>query len=384
MVDLPDFFNKTDFFGKLLPGYITVILILTIFRPDVFVDENTSADILLAVVFLIAGPSVGFTLLMFSRSLDYLKQYIFNQNQSNNILQYFKLRTVINDSDRFELDETLSEYDFCLSTGISLMGITLYYSITNFYNSNNDIFLISLLLVFAIVLLIGSILQKRKAFDPLYTTLLGKHNLTSWQFTGNQSYREYKITLLYLLILNRYPEKHEIKRIIDVLLPNNNLETIIDELIYSEEYSGNVVDELYKRFLDRKCFPDEKIKWTYALMNKTSIQELILDLCDSSEYKNKHPVLRAFIESLYIKILENSSPSSQEIDKYLNLYDPKTNSCREIIKNFLLSEDYAKKEILKLYRAIVGGEPSFEGMNNGAVWLRQGISYQEIIKRLLR
>jgi hypothetical protein len=67
MTELPSFFNKADFYGKLLPGYITVILSLTLFSPDLVGrgGQAISFDIFSAVVFLVAGPAIGFTLQVF-------------------------------------------------------------------------------------------------------------------------------------------------------------------------------------------------------------------------------------------------------------------------------------------------------------------------------
>jgi len=57
LVGLPSFFNKTDFFGKLLPGYVAVILYIVFFKPDLLIGTNSlSIDIFTAVVFVIAGP----------------------------------------------------------------------------------------------------------------------------------------------------------------------------------------------------------------------------------------------------------------------------------------------------------------------------------------
>ena len=73
MPDLPGFLNKTDFFGKTLPGYISIILSIFLFWPDYFLQctkpDGISADIFSAVVFLVAGPAVGYILYLLHRYL---------------------------------------------------------------------------------------------------------------------------------------------------------------------------------------------------------------------------------------------------------------------------------------------------------------------------
>jgi hypothetical protein len=96
MAELPSFFNKADFYGKLLPGYITVILSLALFSPDLVVsrDQAISFDIFSAVVFLVAGPAVGFTLQVFHRYLYTIRSIITkdNQNRAAEVRQYAALR----------------------------------------------------------------------------------------------------------------------------------------------------------------------------------------------------------------------------------------------------------------------------------------------------
>jgi len=61
MVDISSFFKKADFYGVLLPGYLSVTLWLLLFRPDtIFASDGAlSTDLFSAVVFVIFGPAVG-------------------------------------------------------------------------------------------------------------------------------------------------------------------------------------------------------------------------------------------------------------------------------------------------------------------------------------
>jgi glucose dehydrogenase len=68
---IPAVFNRMDFWAMLLPGYFFVILGMTLFFPS-FLQNNTAApargtgsisfDIFAAVVAIVAGPAIGFTL----------------------------------------------------------------------------------------------------------------------------------------------------------------------------------------------------------------------------------------------------------------------------------------------------------------------------------
>jgi hypothetical protein len=74
MADLPGILNRVDFFGVLLSGYIAVILSAVLFFPDFLTkaggeDAEISADIFSAVVFLVAGPAIGYTVKSFHRNV---------------------------------------------------------------------------------------------------------------------------------------------------------------------------------------------------------------------------------------------------------------------------------------------------------------------------
>jgi hypothetical protein len=64
---IPSFFNKSDFWAMLMPGYITVTLGVLLFYPAFITGNNNNSGNNLpaeisVVVFIVAGPSVGFTL----------------------------------------------------------------------------------------------------------------------------------------------------------------------------------------------------------------------------------------------------------------------------------------------------------------------------------
>jgi hypothetical protein len=112
MADLPGFLNRVDFFGVLLPGYIAVILSAVLFFPDFLSNvggENAefSADIFSAVVFLVAGPAIGYTVRSFHRNVYSILGLLNKKNrtarQKNNNL-YAEIRINASKDDREELD----------------------------------------------------------------------------------------------------------------------------------------------------------------------------------------------------------------------------------------------------------------------------------------
>ena len=70
MSGIPSVFNRTDFISILLPGYVAVLAYVVVFQTETFFTQNqVVSSIIYALIFLVAGPAVGLTLLQFHRGL---------------------------------------------------------------------------------------------------------------------------------------------------------------------------------------------------------------------------------------------------------------------------------------------------------------------------
>lgn len=188
MVEVPSFFNKIDFFGRLLPGYVAVTLYLLLFKPQVLSSSQQtilsthiiSFDLFSAIVFLVAGPAVGFTLTWLGRSLTYMyssilgfRNKIKRERGRNYVYKYSKLRVSLKDTDPALLDQAEAELDFCVSAGIALLFVDIYYSI--FFMRIRPFQLI--ILIFSLVLFAGARYQWSQTYGPLLYSLFAKYNI---------------------------------------------------------------------------------------------------------------------------------------------------------------------------------------------------------------
>lgn len=132
MTDIPSFLNRVDFWAILLPGYIMIILSLLIFAPIIFVEKtlNSSFDLFSAVVFVVAGPAVGFTLqqivIMISRIWGRLRGH----RESNALRQNWnrlRLDSKGTTDEITTLDSMNSNYTFGINTATALFMILLGY-----------------------------------------------------------------------------------------------------------------------------------------------------------------------------------------------------------------------------------------------------------------
>ena len=179
MADIPGFLNRIDFYGVLLPGYIGVILSLVLFFPDLLArvgeQKMISADIFSAVVFLIAGPAVGYTVRSFHRYV-YTIMGVLTRNQRrkrqrNNYL-YAEIRAKSSKDDREEIDQAESLYDFNISTAVVLILIGFYY----LYSKGPDLVLLPIF-VLAAILLFGGAVERVETFGPIVNKLREKANI---------------------------------------------------------------------------------------------------------------------------------------------------------------------------------------------------------------
>jgi hypothetical protein len=178
LVELPSFFNKPDFIGVLLPGYIAVTLVVVQFFPNLAQAQEgkgLSLDFFSAVVFLVAGPAVGYTLRQLHRIFYTVITMRKKEQRKKAIEQYYALRiAIVTDAERTELDISEGQYDFNISTFMVLMGTGIYisieYGLSFAWNSIPVI-------VASIIFFIGGYLERKEGFIPLYTKLVRKHNV---------------------------------------------------------------------------------------------------------------------------------------------------------------------------------------------------------------
>lgn len=135
---IPSIFTKADFWAMLLPGYVTVILGIGLFVPSIIsnTSSNPNINIFSAIIFIVAGPAVGFILWQIYFHLSSL--FFFEDKRPTEILSkekfnkkyefertYANLRLKMDDKDIAELDSIHSRYVFGMSTAVGLVIIAL-------------------------------------------------------------------------------------------------------------------------------------------------------------------------------------------------------------------------------------------------------------------
>jgi hypothetical protein len=185
---IPSFFNKADFYGTLLPGYLLVLVYVFLYQPSILsAATSTSLDILWTVVFLVAGPVVGLTI---SEVSDIVEWYLWRYTRGRSVrvkvgrdkvawtlklndFSYFWTRIHTQDNELNEIDLGEAHYNFGISAGSGLIGLGAYKLV---YYQPVD-WWAALSVITGAVLLIGAY-YSYQAYVAVMSVVWEKHHLT--------------------------------------------------------------------------------------------------------------------------------------------------------------------------------------------------------------
>lgn len=182
MVEPPSFLNTNDFLGTFLPGYVAVTLYLALFQYDLlFGDDNAlSADLFSAIVFIIAGPTIGATVRQFHRSLQQsilrpiVRAYQKGKRKKDQVSltefdTYAIARLKTSDAPLNELEKTEAVMDFCISTSIVLLVLGIWHLVATMTFTP---FIHVSVFILSAILFMGAILEYKLSFVPTYLNLV--------------------------------------------------------------------------------------------------------------------------------------------------------------------------------------------------------------------
>ncbi len=132
LTDLPSFLNKIDFYGKLLPGYVLLVIYSLLFRAALPTPVNVAVgDLGFSVYFLIAGAAIGYTLFQSERLIRHTLRSLLatirgkRQELETYLKKFVSARLKSNAEQKLELDDVISQYDFAASLSLGLYGLFL-------------------------------------------------------------------------------------------------------------------------------------------------------------------------------------------------------------------------------------------------------------------
>jgi uncharacterized protein DUF4214 len=179
---------------------------------------------------------------------------------------------------------------------------------------------------------------------------------------------------LYRDLLNRTADPGGLQSWVNFLSQGHSYSEVANGFVRSQEYAGITVDALYKQYLDRNPDPGGRTTYiNFLTSGGASIQRMIISLCDSVEYKGKHPVPDAFVKSLYEKIL-GREPEPGAV-KNNSIHTGRSTAL--VIGDFLLSQEYAIQRSEQYFQKFL--KRSAQEPTTWAASITHGTALQDII-----
>jgi amino acid transporter len=155
--------------------------------PSIFLFEkwkySLSLDLFSTVLFIVAGPAIGFTLWQFYFHVDSLINYLTGRGDRKYEFsrEYSNLRPKCNEKERAELETLDARQYFGMSTGMALSIISVLFAlvhVSSLGKVNSPVWLtIYSILAVAIILIIGAAMDNKRVRIPFICQLMRKYKL---------------------------------------------------------------------------------------------------------------------------------------------------------------------------------------------------------------
>jgi hypothetical protein len=173
--------------------------------------------------------------------------------------------------------------------------------------------------------------------DPNQVNVVTGNNLT-----GNAAF----VQSLYRKFLHRVGSDSEIAAWVNLINGGMPAATVANSIVRSPEALGVVVDGLYLRFLQRQADPPGRQAFVNQLVNGSTLENVERQFLTAPEYLTRFNGDRAFVTSLYYKLLERL-PSQAELDAWgVNLA---TTGRSGVASAFLSSTEHRTLQVQPLF-----------------------------------
>jgi RNA polymerase sigma-70 factor, ECF subfamily len=185
------------------------------------------------------------------------------------------------------------------------------------------------------------------------------------------------IRALYVDLLGEPPTPRHLNRWLTAARCGATHRDIGRAVLRTREYAGAQITFLYQTLLDRDPDPEGLEAWTTSLQSGTALQDIIASFCDTFEYKSRHPVASAFVESLYERLLRRGSDPDGKAARLAALR--KRASTLSVIRTFLCSAEYCAQRVVEVHTRLLGREPGHREITERAVALMHGAPLQDLV-----
>ncbi len=143
----------------------------------------------------------------------------------------------------------------------------------------------------------------------------------------------------------------------------------------SDEYAGLIVDDLYRRVLNREPDPAGRANWLAAIRNGMRIEQVGIEFYGSAEYFQRAGSVDHYVELLYQELLHRT-PDPQGFDTWTSALRDKRLTPKQVAAGFYGSIESRRDRVTRLYGRILHREPDPGGL---ATWSQQLIAVDDLV-----
>jgi len=189
------------------------------------------------------------------------------------------------------------------------------------------------------------------------------------------------ICALHTDLLGRGPDLNELARWHHDARAGASHRELAERFLRSEDYCSHEVGALYRGLLDGDGDPTAVGAWTRSLQSGAPLQDVVTGLCDSFEYRTRHPPPATFVESLYQRLLRRA-PDAEGQAGWLRALGERA-STLSVIRGFVRSTEYCSRQLTELHVRLLGREPDRPRLLPWIVAAVQGTALQHFVLEIV-
>lgn len=146
-------------------------------------------------------------------------------------------------------------------------------------------------------------------------------------------------------------------------------------LANSEEWAGNVVDNIYQAALDRPAESDGRIYWAELLWTGGKTRDIAVSIYGSAEaFKSAGGTNEGYIIGLYNRILERD-PDAAGLEFWVNRLDAGDIQPTDVVGAFWESIEFRRQRVTTVYQDVLGRNADPSGH---AYWAAQLLTTDDV------
>ncbi len=143
----------------------------------------------------------------------------------------------------------------------------------------------------------------------------------------------------------------------------------------SDQYAGLIVDDLYRRVLNREPDPGGRANWLNAIRNGMRIEQVGIEFYGSAEYFQRAGSIDHYVELLYQELLHRT-PDPSGFDTWTSALRQGRLNPKQVAAGFYGSIESRRDRVTRLYRQVLLRDPDPGGL---ATWAEQLITNDDLV-----